>query len=402
MSYIHSGAVFYTQAAIIIFTNNCNAGKLNKHTYVDEPNHIILEKINLRRKESLAVVESSMAKIMEGFRRPEEPVASTVEWERRVKGKVEESDGKLADLQQESNAELADLRKRVVESDGKLADLQQASNAELADLRKRVVESNAEVVNLRKRVVETGGKLTDLQQRLDASDAELADLRKRVVESDAELADLRRGASEVDEPPRASDYKEQTIIEALEAKTCKLEQALNATGSFIEDLQQAIFTSAEVEERCAKHAFDMEHMLVASEEIQRVTDCLLEEFRKTFIAWRTCALDSFKILKGKYAKAKRAGDVTVSEEVKLKAAAWDAQVDRIVSKQIEAAVISLGPKGKLLGLAEAVGVMLLPSDGCGVIKEKILLATHADKPQQDLQKKELFRRVHQLVLGMKA
>jgi len=315
-----------------------------------------------------------MAKIMEGFRRPEEPVASTVEWERRVKGKVAESDGKLADLQQESNAELADLRKRVVESDGKLADLQQASNAELADLRKRVVESNAEVVNL----------------------------RKRVVESDAELADLRRGASEVDEPPRASDYKEQTIIEALEAKTCKLEQALNATGSFIEDLQQAIFTSAEVEERCAKHAFDMEHMLVASEEIQRVTDCLLEEFRKTFIAWRTCALDSFKILKGKYAKAKRAGDVTVSEEVKLKAAAWDAQVDRIVSKQIEAAVISLGPKGKLLGLAEAVGVMLLPSDGCGVIKEKILLATHADKPQQDLQKKELFRRVHQLVLGMKA
>jgi len=74
MAYLHAGAIYYTPAAINVFTNNCNAGKLNKDTYDDESNMIIIDKIKLRRKAYIAAAEVCMAHITE---HTDNPISST-------------------------------------------------------------------------------------------------------------------------------------------------------------------------------------------------------------------------------------------------------------------------------------------------------------------------------------
>jgi len=65
MVYIHSGANYYTTAAIIEFTKNCNAGKLNKKSYSGEPKQVVRENIKSRREASIVNVQSGVAGLME-------------------------------------------------------------------------------------------------------------------------------------------------------------------------------------------------------------------------------------------------------------------------------------------------------------------------------------------------
>ena len=66
MTYLYSGANYYTLDGISIFTNECNSGKLNKDSYIGEPKEAVLEKIKLRRQMFIAAVESSVTRLIEG------------------------------------------------------------------------------------------------------------------------------------------------------------------------------------------------------------------------------------------------------------------------------------------------------------------------------------------------
>ena len=76
MTYIYAGANYYTTDAIIKFTKECNAGKLNSKSYSGEPTQIILDKIKLRRQTFIATMESVVAGLMEGLQHPDRLLSS--------------------------------------------------------------------------------------------------------------------------------------------------------------------------------------------------------------------------------------------------------------------------------------------------------------------------------------
>ena len=142
MSYVHLKSILYTPDAIIKFTNNCNAGKLNKDSYGGEPKQAVLEKIKLRREASIAAVKAGVAGIMEGFKRPdrlqpsgganttgkrtiEELEGECVEWERRVKASEAnecEAQATVEELEQRVGATentITELEQRVQAAEGK-------------------------------------------------------------------------------------------------------------------------------------------------------------------------------------------------------------------------------------------------------------------------------------------
>jgi len=138
MSYVHLKSILYTPEAIIKFTNNCNAGKLNKDTYIGEPKQAVLEKIKLRREASIAAVKAGVAGIMEGFRRSdglqpsgganttgkrtiEELEGECVEWERRVKASEA--------IECNTQATVADLEQRVGATEDIITELQRRVQA---------------------------------------------------------------------------------------------------------------------------------------------------------------------------------------------------------------------------------------------------------------------------------
>ena len=142
MTYLHSGVNYYTLDGIIKFTNNCNAGKLNKDSYEGEPKQAVLEKIKLRREASIAAVKAGVAGIMEGFQHPdrlqpsgganmtgkrtiEELEGKCVEWERRVKASEAnecEAQATVEELEQRVGATentITKLEQRVQAAEGK-------------------------------------------------------------------------------------------------------------------------------------------------------------------------------------------------------------------------------------------------------------------------------------------
>jgi len=94
MAYLHAGANYYTLPAIIKFTNKCNAGKLNKDSYADEPTHVIEEKIKFCREASIAAIQAGVAGIIQQQQFPKRTIEDidndkSMEWERRVKASME-------------------------------------------------------------------------------------------------------------------------------------------------------------------------------------------------------------------------------------------------------------------------------------------------------------------------